>query len=113
MNNRESFKEMVKMLKAERERLNEIAGLLNGKTTVGGDLIYSYAAKVNVDAAYKKISDAIEILACEYIQTADPDFHGRLSSEPDIEVYFDEGFGTEHINIYADDIHGNRISTQC
>ena len=113
MNNRESFKEMVKMLKAERERLNEIAGLLNGKTTVGGDLIYSYAAKVNVEAAYKKISDAIEILACEYIQTADPDFYGRLSSEPDIEVYFDEGFGTEHINIYADDIHGNRISTQC
>lgn len=113
MNNRESFKEMVKMLKAEREHLNEIAGLLNGKTTVGGDLIYSYAAKVNVDAAYKKISDAIEILACEYIQTADPDFHGRLSSEPDIEVYFDEGFGTEHINIYANDIYGNRISTQC
>lgn len=39
MNNRESFKEMVKKLRAERERLNEIAGLLDGKTAVGGDLV--------------------------------------------------------------------------
>lgn len=112
MNSRESFKEMVKMLKNERESINKIAGLLNGKYTVSGDLIYCVAAKNLMEEAYQKVTDAIEILACDYVKVADPEFYDKLHFEPDLEVYFEDGFGTEDIVIYGDTPEGDRISTR-
>lgn len=100
------------MLKSEREQLNKLAGLLDGKYTVGGDLIYSTAARANIVEAYQKVTDAIEILACEYVKMVDPEFYDKLHFEPDLEVYFEDGFGTEDIVIYGDSPEGNRISTR-
>ena len=112
MNSRESFKEMVKMLKSEREQLNKLAGLLDGKYTVGGDLVWCEAAKENMYEAYRRVTDAIEILTCEYVKMVDPEFYDKLHFEPDLEVYFEDGIGTEDIVIYGDTPEGNRISTR-
>jgi uncharacterized radical SAM superfamily Fe-S cluster-containing enzyme len=111
MNSRESFKEMVKMLKAERERLNEIAGLLNGKTTVGDDLIYCVAAKANIEEAYRQVTDALTILAFDYVKVADPEFYNDLDPDTSLDVYIEDGIGTERILIYGEAIEGNQIST--
>lgn len=111
MNSRESFKEMVKKLRAERERLNEIAGLLDGKTTVSGDLVYCMAARSNILEAYKQVSYALEILAYDYVKVADPEFYQDLAADAELDVYIEDGIGTENIVIYGYAIEGNRIST--
>ncbi len=100
------------MLKSEREQLNKLASLLDGKYTVGGGLIYSTAARANMVEAYQKVTDAIEILTCEYVKMVDPEFYDKLHFEPDIEVCIEDGFGTEDIVIYGDTPEGDRISTR-
>ena len=109
--NRESFKEMVKMLNAERERINELAGLLNAKTTVGGDLIFCPAAYDSMCNAYNRVNFAIEALACDYLKMVDLEFYNKLNISPNISVSIEEEYGTENIIIYAEDENENEIST--
>lgn len=111
MMNRESFKEMIKMLNAERERINELAGLLNAKTTVGGDLIFCPDAYDGMLNAYNRVNFAIEALTCDYLKTVDPEFYNKLDFSPDISVSIEEGYGTENIIIHAKDENENEIST--
>ena len=111
MMNRESFKEMVKMLNAERERINELAGLLNAKTTIGGDLIFCPAANDSMRNAYNRVNFAIEALACDYLKMVDPEFYNKLNVSPNISVSIEDGYGTENIIIYAEDENENEIST--
>lgn len=111
MMNRESFKEMIKMLNAERERINELAGLLNAKTTVGGDLIFCPAAYDSMLNAYNRVNFAIEALACDYLKMVDPEFYNKLDVSPNISVSIEDGYGTENIIIRAEDENGHEIST--